>query len=154
VTIEPARLPPPRAAAVITSSRSPYGSSVLTGPNASTSCGAAADRSSQRNSIGDRKAPRSGSAPATSTRSGSPWTSFASADSRATAARTSSRWSSPATGPMPVSSRPGWPTTIPSSRAATAPDTAPASADGTNARRIAVHFCPALTVISVTSWST
>ena len=44
-------------------------------------------------------------------------------------------------------------TTLASS-AATAPATLSASAAGTKARRIAVHFWPALTVISVTSCRT
>ena len=55
---------------------------------------------------------------------------------------------------MPTPSASGAPTTTVARRAETASSTASTWASGTSARRIAVHFWPALTVISVTSWLT
>ena len=96
-------------------------------------------------------APRSALAPTTSTWSGSPDT-IRPADSRAlTERRTSSRCSRPASAPIRTPSSAGLPTTTVASRSLAASATWSASAAGTRARRIAVHFWPALTVISVTS---
>ena len=50
--------------------------------------------------------------------------------------------------------RPGAPTTTSASFARVASTTSSIRSRGTKARRMAVHFWPALTVISVTSWST
>jgi hypothetical protein len=52
---------------------------------------------------------------------------------------------------MRVSAARGSPTLVPLSLAASASATAFASPAGTKMRRIAVHFCPALTVISRTT---
>ncbi len=125
-----------------------------TGPNASTWCGSGRAASVQRSSSGDRNAPRRSSPPATSTCSGSPNTSVPAPSSAVTAERTSSRCSRLTSAPTSARSSAGLPTTAEASRADTASMTASARAEGTRARRIAVHFCPALTVISVTSWST
>ena len=65
--------------------------------------------------------------------------------------RTSSRCSSPARAPIRTSGFVGFPTVTRSSRPITASATASRCSPGTNARRMAVHFWPALTVISVTS---
>ena len=97
------------------------------------------------------KAPRSASASTTSTVSGSPKTSSAEPRSAWTALRTSSRWSRLASAPIRTSSLAGLPTVILSSRAAIASVTSSAMPVGTMTRRIAVHFWPALTVISVTT---
>ena len=96
-------------------------------------------------------APRSASASTTSTWSGSPNTISAEARSDWTALRTSSRCSRLASAPIRTSSWRGLPTVTFASRAAIASTTASAIARGTMARRIAVHFWPALTVISVTT---
>jgi hypothetical protein len=65
--------------------------------------------------------------------------------------RTSSRCSVPASAPIRTSGFAGLPMVTFARRAPTASTTASTCADGTNARRIAVHFWPALTVISVVS---
>ena len=124
---------------------------VLTGPNASTLCGSARLASSQRTSSGEMNAPRSASAPTTWTCSGSPNTSRPADSSAFSDRRTSSRCSRLASAPIRTVSSAGFPITIFSSRARTASMTASSCPAGTNARRIAVHFCPAFTVISVTS---
>ena len=67
------------------------------------------------------------------------------------ALRTSSRWPRLASAPIRTDSSAGLPTTILASRPLIASITASASGSGTIARRIAVHFWPALTVISVTT---
>ena len=97
------------------------------------------------------KAPRSASASTTSTLSGSPNTSSAEPRSAWTALRTSSRWSRLASAPIRTSSLAGLPTVTFASRAAIASVTSSAMAAGTMTRRIAVHFWPAFTVISVTT---
>ena len=114
------------------------------------SCGSVAPRAA-RSSTGDMNAPRSASASTTSQWSGSPCTSSADARSAWTALRTSSRWSRLASAPIRTPSLVGLPTVIFASRATSASTTASAMAAGTMTRRIAVHFCPALTVISVTT---
>ena len=67
------------------------------------------------------------------------------------ALRTSSRWPRLASAPIRTLSSAGSPTVIFARRALIASTTASASASGTMTRRIAVHFWPALTVISVTT---
>ena len=96
-------------------------------------------------------APRSASASTTSTWSGSPKTTSADPRSACTALRTSSRWPSDASAPIRTDSSAGLPTVTFASRAAIASVTSPAMPAGTITRRIAVHFWPALTVISVTT---
>ena len=82
-------------------------------------------------------------------------TSPPAASSFATCASTSSRCAVEASGPIVTPSARGSPTTTRSSiRARTAATRASTDAAGTIARRIAVHFCPAFEVISVTSWRT
>ncbi len=151
VTTEPARLPLPRRASSTACAVVSYGSTVLTGPNASTSCGCGWSGSSQRTSSGGRNAPRSGSASTTSTRSGSPCTRVPASSNALSDRRTSSRCSRLASAPIRTSGEEGLPTTTLSSRALAAATTSSMRFAGTSARRIAVHFCPALTVISVTS---
>ena len=94
------------------------------------------------------KAPRSASASTTSTFSGSPKTMRPASARALTLRRTSSRCSRLARAPIRTPSAAGLPTTVDASRADTASTTASTCSAGTNARRIAVHFCPALTVIS------
>ena len=96
-------------------------------------------------------APRSALAPTTSTWSGSPNTSRPAVSRALTERRTSSRCSRLASAPIRTPSAAGLPTTTAASRSRTASATCPATPAGTKARRIAVHFWPALTVISVTS---
>ena len=120
-----------------------------TGPNASTSCGSARSGSATSR-IGETNAPRSASASTTSTFSGSP-NAIRPASARAlTLRRTSSRCSRLASAPIRTPSAAGLPTVVLASRADAASTTASRCCAGTNARRIAVHFCPALTVISAT----
>ncbi len=151
VTTDPTRLPCPRAASSTTCSAEVYGSSVDTGPNASTSCGSARCGSSALSSTGDRNAPRSASAPTTSTWSGSPNTMRPASLSAFSERRTSSRCSRLASAPMRTSGFEGSPTLMRARRSHTASCTSSSSSAGTKARRMAVHFCPAFTVISVTS---
>ena len=151
VTTDPARLPWPAPPARSPGPTDVYGSSVATGPNASTSCGSARSGSSARSSTGDRNAPRAASAPITSTCSGSPDTMVPAPSSALSDRRTSSRCSRLASAPIRTSGLAGLPTVTFASRSRAAAVTASISGAGTNARRIAVHFCPALTVISVTS---
>ena len=60
-------------------------------------------------------------------------------------------WPRVTSGPMRVSLARGSPTLVPLSLAASASATASAFSAGTKMRRIAVHFCPAFTVISRTT---
>ena len=71
--------------------------------------------------------------------------------SASTALRTSSRWPREASGPIRTDSSPGSPTVIVESLAVIASVISSATAAGTITRRIAVHFWPALAVISVTT---
>ena len=123
-----------------------YGRIVETGPNASTSCGSARS-GSPTSRIGETKAPRSASASSTSTRSGSPNTIRPASARALTLRRTSSRCSRLASAPIRADA--GSPTVTFASRAEAASTTASTCSAGTNARRIAVHFWPAFTVISV-----
>ena len=95
-------------------------------------------------------APRSGSASTTSTFSGSPNTMRPAPARALTPRRTSARCSRLASAPIRTPSLAGLPTVVVARRADTASTTASTCCSGTKARRIAVHFCPALTVISVT----
>lgn len=121
-----------------------------TGPNASTSCTAGAVASANFSSIGSTNAP-SAATPAGA--SVVPMTSSPPAScSLRTWRSTSSRWPVEASGPIVVPSWRGSPTTTRSaSRSRTASTSASTDAAGTIARRMAVHFCPAFEVISVTS---
>ena len=97
------------------------------------------------------KAPRSPSPANPVVAAGSPRTTSAEERSASTALRTSSRCPSEASGPIRTDSSPGSPTVIVASFAAIASVISSATADGTMTRRMAVHFCPALAVISVTT---
>src|SRR6266508_4397836 len=96
-------------------------------------------------------APRSGSASMTSTCSGSPKTTSPAANRPLSERRTSSRCSRLASAPMRTDGFEGLPTTTLARRSDAASPTASSSVSGTIARRMAVHFWPALTVISVIS---
>ena len=101
---------------------------------------------------GDMNAPRSASASITSTVSGSPNTISAEPRSAWTALRTSSRWSRLASAPIRTSSLVGLPTVIfAEPRRDRLGDRRRRSRPARSTRRIAVHFWPALTVISVTT---
>ncbi len=97
------------------------------------------------------KAPRSWSASTTSTRSGSPKTRSDDARNDCTALRTASRCSRLTSAPMRTCSERGSPTVTFARRSASAPTTVSTIGLGTSTRRMAVHFWPALTVISVTT---
>jgi len=155
LTIEPTRLPSP-------SGRRRHGLIKVVvrqqgadGPNASTwwtgaantSFGAEQDRGQERAPLGVRAV--------TVTLSVSPDTGRVAGASRATAlADLVALAEAGLARPSCTPGSGGLPTHPSASRAATASATASASPAGTSARRIAVHFCPAFTVISVTSWST
>ena len=123
---------------------------VATGPKGSTSWGSTAPARAL-SSTGAMKAPRSASPANPEVDVGSPWTTSQEERSASTALRTSSRWPSEASGPIRTDSSPGLPTVMVESRAVIASATWSATASGTITRRIAVHFWPALAVISVTT---
>ena len=151
VTSEPTRLPLPRAASSIASSTRVVGQH-------------RADRAERLDVVRlDRALGRRAAARGRGTRRarrrrrrrrrgrGRRTRSRRSARSDWIALRTSSRWPRLASAPMRTSGFAGLPTVIFASRAVIASMTASAIASGTIARRIAVHFWPALTVISVTT---
>ena len=126
------------------------GHDVETGPNASTSwiaglpqrvVGVEQDRVEEGALLGVA----GGDA---STASGSPATISASWRSSRMRSRTSSRWSRLASAPMRVASSAGSPRAVLARRSPRAATSASVKARGAMARRMAVHFCPAFTVIS------
>ena len=122
---------------------------VETGPNASTSwtaslrpriVGAQQDRLHERAAAGaDRGFGIAGD------------DARADCDSLAIWPRTSSRWLQLTSAPMRLPSSRGSPTVVLASRSRIAASTASRCSAGAMARRMAVHFCPALTVISLTT---
>ena len=128
------------------------GTTVAAGPNTSTSCTArAAPVSLSLSSVGATNADFSGSMPSSAGGSMPPQTTAASFASRRMPPNAAACWPRVTSGPMRVSSWRGSPTLVPLSLAASASATAPACSAGTKMRRIAVHFCPAFTVISRTT---
>ena len=122
---------------------------VDTGPKASVSCTCvAASGSAQWNSIGGTKAPFWASAPSTAKASGSPKTRVASDPIRAAFSSTSRRCDCETSAPIFVPSRRGSPMVTLASRSDSAAISASTWGCGTMIRRMAVHFCPALAVIS------
>ena len=123
---------------------------VETGPNASTEwiLGDSHGVSHLRR-IGEMNAPVSLSAPTGSKRSGSPKTILACCESSATFSRTSARWLRLTNAPILTPSAFGSPTVVLARRADKASWAASIMFSGTKARRIAVHFWPAFTVISL-----
>ena len=91
------------------------------------------------------------SMPSRSGASAPPQTMAASPASRRMPSNAAACWPRVTSGPMRVSSRRGSPTLVLLSLAASASATASALSAGTKMRRIAVHFCPAFTVISRTT---
>src|SRR5512133_3581005 len=123
----------------------------VTGPKASTLCSSGASGAAATSTVGAKKAPRSRSPEASSSRSGPPTTTSAPRPSSATARPTSASWPRLTSGPMVVSSSRGSPTRTSASRSASASTTAPTRPAGTSARRMAVHFCPVFWVSSRTT---
>src|SRR5256885_2661106 len=124
---------------------------VAAGPNASTSCPAfAAPASSSLRSVGAtnddlfRSMPSSGGALAP------PQRTVASDAKRRMPSNAAACWARVTSGPMRVSACRGSPTFVALSFAASASATASVVCAGTKMRRMAVHFCPALMVISRT----
>ena len=122
----------------------------MTGPNASTSCTAGVRASSNESRVTGKNAPSWGTEDSSS---GPPSSTVAPASIRVRTERsTSDAWSSDASGPTVVAGFRGSPTTARcAARSFNAATTAGLMAWGTITRRTAVHFCPALAVISRTT---
>ncbi len=122
----------------------------MTGPNASTSCTTGVRASSNESTVTGKNAPCWGTEESSS---GPPSSTVAPASTRVRTERSTSRyWSSDASGPTVVAASRGSPTTARwATRLRIAVTTAALTCSGTTTRRIAVHFCPALAVISRTT---
>ncbi len=127
-----------------------YGIIVLTGPNASMSCTAVFENGSEFNiKIGLINAPFSLFPEEICTSSGFPNTISCWLASSATFSRTSLNCVNPAKAPIRTPSTWGSPMTVFSRRLPRAICTSSTKFSGTIILRIAVHFCPHLTVISL-----
>src|SRR5262245_29290900 len=122
---------------------------VAAGPKISVSFTACAfDASSTLSSVGETKADLAWSMPSSVGACVLPQTIVASFASLPIPCNTLACCARLTTGPMRVASVRGSPTVILASRADSASATAPARSAGASTRRMAVHFWPALTVIS------
>ena len=143
------RLPRPRAASAIASSKSSYGISVDTGPNASTSWTASFFVPSRHStSVGAKKAPLATPSPFGAKPSPAPKTISLPWASSASRSPTSACCAFEASAPIFTPSTAGSPTLTLARRSRSRAAIASRCRRGTIARRIAVHFWPALTVIS------
>ncbi|OQB99669.1 MAG: hypothetical protein BWX79_03073 [Alphaproteobacteria bacterium ADurb.Bin100] len=125
---------------------------MLTGPKASTSCTALlASGWRASSSVGGKKAPLATPSPNGAKPSPPPKTTSASWRNSATRSATSACCACEASAPIFTPSTDGSPTTTLARRAAMRSATASRCWRGTMARRMAVHFWPALMVISRTT---
>src|SRR5215831_9749928 len=125
---------------------------VAAGPNTSTSCTACAPPvSSSLSKVGATNADLFLSMPSSVGASAPPQTIAASDAKRRMPSNAAACWPRVTSGPMRVFACRGSPTLVPLSFSASASATASAFPAGTKMRRIAVHFCPAFTVISRTT---
>src|SRR5438270_430279 len=125
---------------------------VAAGPNTSTSCTACAlPASLSLSKVGATNADLFLSMPSRVGASVPPQTIAASVAKRRMPSNAAACWPRVTSGPMRVSACRGSPILVPLSFSASASATASAFPAGTKMRRIAVHFCPAFTVISRTT---